>query len=113
MNFRKERMGEELRTNISRMIREELELKNMLATVTEVVVAGDLSEARVRVSVLPDEEGPEAIRILSKFAGRFQGMLVRQMNIKPIPRIAFELDLGPARAALIEKKLMGSDTSGE
>jgi ribosome-binding factor A len=113
MNFRKERMGEELRTNLARMIREELELKNMLATVTEVVVAGDLSEARVRVSVLPDEEGPEAIRILSKFAGRFQGMLVRQMNIKPIPRIAFELDLGPQRAALIEKKLMGGDTSGE
>ncbi|MSR73810.1 MAG: ribosome-binding factor A [Candidatus Pacebacteria bacterium] len=111
MNFRKERMGEEVRTNLARMIREELELKDMLATITEVVVAGDLSEARVRVSVLPDEQGPEAIRILSKFAGRFQGMLVRQMNIKPIPRIAFELDLGPQRAALIEKKLMGSDTS--
>ena len=106
MNFRKERMGEEVRTNLARMIREELELKDMLATITEVVVAGDLSEARVRVSVLPDEQGPEAIRILSKFAGRFQGMLVRQMNIKPIPHIAFELDLGPQRAALIEKKLM-------
>ena len=106
-------MGEEVRTNLARMIREELELKNMLVTITEVVVAGDLSEARVRVSVLPDEQGPEAIRILSKFAGRFQGMLVRQMNIKPIPRIAFEIDLGPQRAALTEKKLMGGDTSGE
>ncbi len=111
MNFRKERMGEEVRDRLSLMIREQLELKDMLVTITEVVVAGDLSEARVRVSVLPDALGEEAVRILSKFAGRFQGMLVRQMNIKPIPRIAFELDLGPQRAALIEKKLMGSDTS--
>src|SRR3989344_7727280 len=109
MNFRKERMGEEVRTHLARMIREELELKGMLVTVTEVVVAGDLSEARVRVSVLPDEQASEAIRILSKFAGRFQGMLIRSMNVKPIPRIAFELDLGPARAALIEKKLMRGD----
>jgi len=111
MNFRKERMGEEIRDRLSLMIREQLELQGMLVTITEVVVAGDLSEARVRISVLPDALGDEAVRILSKFAGRFQGMLVRQMNVKPIPRIAFELDLGPQRAALIEKKLMGGNTS--
>ena len=110
MNFRKERMGEEVRDRLSQMIREELELKDMLVTITEVVVAGDLSEARVRVSVLPDDKADEAVRILSRFAGRFQGMLVRQMNIKPIPRIAFEIDLCPQRAAVIEKKLMGGDT---
>ena len=109
MNYRKERLGEEVRTHLARMSHEELELKGMLVTLTEVIVAGDLSEARVRVSVLPDEQGPEAVRILSKFAGRFQGMLVRTMNVKPIPRIAFELDLGPQRAATIEKKLMGSE----
>lgn len=100
-------MGEEIRTNLARMIREELELKDMLVTVTEVVVTGDLSEARVRVSVLPDEEGGEALRILRKFAGRFQGMLLRQMNVKPLPRIAFELDRGPQKAAEVEKMLLG------
>jgi ribosome-binding factor A len=93
------------------MIREDLELKDMLATITEVAVTPDLLEARVGVSVIPDEKGEEAVRILSKFAGRFQGLLIRAMNVKPIPRIRFELDQGPSRAAVIEKKLMGEDTS--
>ena len=107
MNYRKERMGEELRTNLSRMMREELELKNMLVTITDVVVTGDLSEARVRISVLPDNQAEEALRILRKFAGRFQGMLLRAMNVQPLPRIAFEIDFGPQKAADIETMLLG------
>ena len=100
-------MGEEIRANLSRMMREELELKDMLVTITDVVVTGDLSEARVRDSVLPDDKGKEAIRILAKFAGRFQGMLLRKMNVKPLPRIAFEIDHGPQKAAEVEKMLLG------
>ncbi len=107
MNYRKERMGEEIRNHLSRMMREELELKDMLVTIIDVVVTGDLSEARVRVSVLPDNKGDEALRILRAFVGRFQGMLLRTMNVKPLPRIAFELDLGPQKAAEVEKMLLG------
>ncbi|PIR89203.1 MAG: hypothetical protein COU07_02325 [Candidatus Harrisonbacteria bacterium CG10_big_fil_rev_8_21_14_0_10_40_38] len=104
--FRSERVSSLLRERLGMMIEREVEISGAIITITTVQVSSDLSDATVNVSVFPTDRGPEALKILEKRAGSFQYMLIRDMNIKPLPRITFALDLGNDKAARIEKRLM-------
>jgi ribosome-binding factor A len=44
--------------------------------------------------------------ILKKKQGKLQFILSRKMNIRPMPRINFELDFGLEKAAAVEKALL-------
>lgn len=113
MNHRKERMESLLCGEIARMLREELEFKDMLVTVTGVESDGDLDEAKVKISVLPSNRAEDALNIARPFARHFHGMLVRKLNLRPIPRLRFEIDHGPEKAAEVEKVFLESDTVAE
>lgn len=108
MNFRSERVGKLIREELSKMILREVEL-SALATITEVEVDKKLDGARVKVSVIPAKEEKNVIDELAKKAGYFQHLLLKKINIKPMPRIFFEIDHGFENAALVEK-LLGQDT---
>jgi ribosome-binding factor A len=108
MNFRSERVGKLIREELSKMILREVELP-ALATITEVLVDKKLDGARVEVSVIPSAEGENVLKILNAEAGHFQYMLLRKINIKPMPRIFFDLDRGLENAARVEKLLKEED----
>jgi ribosome-binding factor A len=108
MNFRSERVGKLIREELSKMILREVEL-SALATITEVEVDKKLEGARVKVSVIPAKAEKEVIEELAKRAGYLQHLLLKKINIKPMPRIVFEIDHGFENAAIVEK-LLGQDT---
>ncbi len=108
MNFRSERVGKLIREELSKMILREVEL-SALATITEVEVDKKLEGARVKVSVLPAKEEKNVIDELAKKAGYLQHLLLKKINIKPMPRIFFEIDHGFENAAKVEK-LLEQDT---
>ena len=64
----------------------------------------------MNVSVIPSEKSTEVLESLSAKAGGFQHALIREMNVRPVPRISFEIDRGPEKAAIIEKLLIESDS---
>ncbi len=107
--YRSERVQSLIRERLSWLILREIEIPGALLTITEVEVSKKLEHARVRVSVLPSEKAPEALRELTRRAGELQFMLSREMNIKPMPRIAFEIDHGLENAAKVEKALLGEN----
>ena len=111
--FRKERMSSLIREELAMLIARELEFKGMFVTLTDVVVDADLDHAKARLSVMPADRAGDALAIARAFERRFHGELVRKLAIRPIPYIRFEIDHGLEKAADIEKRLMGSDTSGE
>ncbi len=104
-SFRPERVGKLIREELSKVIERELEFKS-LVTVTEVRVDGKLEHAKVLVSVLPTSGEADALRELGASAGRLQHLLMKKVNIKPMPRIFFEIDKGPENAAAVEKALL-------
>lgn len=104
--YRSERVGKLFREELSKIIERELEF-NGLVTVTEVDVDKKMDRARVLVSVIPPSGEADALRTLANAAGRLQHLLVRKVNIKPMPRIYFEIDKGPENAAAVEKALLG------
>jgi len=108
---RAERVSSLIREKLSWIIVKEVEVPGALITITDVDIDKKLGRAIVKFSVLPSEKTPEVLKVLSERAGRFRFMLLRQINIKPMPRIIFEIDRGPEKAANIEKKLLEDNNS--
>lgn len=76
------------------------------ATVTRVKVSGDLRHARVYVSVLGDQQQQEAsLEGLKSAAPHLKTELGRQVRLKYVPELTFEIDHGPETAERIEELL--------
>jgi ribosome-binding factor A len=107
MNFRTERVSKLIREELAKIIAREIELPGVLATITEVDIARKMEDAKVNLSVIPGEKAETVLKELNKRAGYLQHLLLKKINIKPMPRIAFVIDHGYENAAKVEKDLMG------
>ncbi len=106
MDYRNERMGNLVREELSKIIARELEFENALVTITEVEVDKKIETAKVMISVIPSEKAKEVFKILDAARNNLQTILFKKLNLKPVPRIQFEIDRGPENAANIEKALL-------
>lgn len=76
------------------------------ATVTAVRISADLQHGRVFVSVLgTDEEQADTMAGLKSAAPYLRGELGRQMRMKYLPELVFELDTGAQEAERLESLL--------
>ncbi|HUZ92617.1 MAG TPA: ribosome-binding factor A [Candidatus Paceibacterota bacterium] len=107
MKHRSLRVSKLIREELAKIILREFEFPGALVTITEVEVADKLESAKVLVSVIPSKSAVGVMRKLGASAGELQHLLLKKVNIKPMPRIVFELDHGPENAAVVEKKLLG------
>lgn len=105
--FRSQRVSKLIREQLGEIIVRELDFAGALATITDVEVDKKLEHARVKVSVIPSDKGVKVFEVLDREAGRLQHLLLKKINIKPMPRIAFVIDRGYENAAQVEKQLMG------
>ncbi len=106
MNRRPLRVSKLIKEELSKIILRELEFPGTLATITEVEVNKKLDTAKVLVSVIPSSLAANLVSRLAAGAGELQHLLLKKLNIKPMPRIYFELDRGPENAAIVEKRLL-------
>ena len=75
-------------------------------TVTAVRISQDLRHARVFVSVLgTDDEQKETMKGLKSATPHLRGELGRQMRMKYLPELTFELDHGVEVAERVESLL--------
>ena len=108
-SFRREKVSSLIQEELNNLLIREIEFKDALVTLTGVDVSSDLEVARVRFSVIPSEKSGYVLKILEKFKGRLQNWLLKKINIKPMPRLMFEIDYGIANAAKVEKLLIDED----
>lgn len=103
---RTERLSSLLREELAFMFARDIELPGFFVTVTDVLVSDDHSHAVVRVSFLPSEGALKAFKQLEKELPRFEHVLWRKLNIRPMPHLSLEVDHGPENAARVEKALL-------
>jgi ribosome-binding factor A len=96
MGRRPERLAEEIREEIARMIASELKDPRLgFVTVTRVELAHDLRHARVHVGVLgSDAERERSLAALRSAAGFVRGELGRRLRIHHSPEVDFRYDKG-------------------
>ena len=106
MYQRHQRVESLIREELDKLILKELEFPGALVTVTGVDIQKDLDYAIINVSVIPNENEAEVLKVLDKSRKHLQHLLLRKINIKPMPEIRFKIDIGLERAAEVEKALL-------
>jgi ribosome-binding factor A len=104
---RPEQMAETLRQVVTDSLAREIRDPRVgFVTVTAVLVSGDLSHARVFVSV-PGEDADKsrAIEGLQSAAGFLRSRAARALTTRTVPELHFELDRGLEHAARINELL--------
>lgn len=95
-NYRGGRINEEVRKEISVIIRDEIKDPRMTAmvSITSVKVSKDLKYAKVFVSVFGknEEEKNETFAALKSASGYVRREVGQRMNLRNTPQILFELD---------------------
>jgi ribosome-binding factor A len=106
MKYRPLRVANLIQEELSKTILKELEFEGALPTITEVDIGDKLETAKVKVSVIPSSQNKAVLEKLNQARGRLQHLLMKKINIKPMPKIRFEIDRGPENAARVEKILL-------
>ena len=103
MSQRTERVQKVARQVLGEAIHELKDPRVGFATVTAVRVTPDLRQARVYVSVLGSEEERFAtMKGLQSARSHLRSELGRQMRMKYLPELTFELDTQPEEAEHLE-----------
>ena len=93
-----------LEYEVSEAIREECELPlGSIATVTSADVSPDVAHATIHVSVLPEDQAEEAMKILINNVYGIQQRINGRLHLKKVPKIRFMPDHSLAHAAHIEE----------
>jgi ribosome-binding factor A len=122
MSHRPQQVANLIKEELSKIILHEIEFPDLLVTLTDVKVDSKLEEAIVSFSVLsmcgecPMAGGCHgidssksfeiALKILNKNRSHLQYLLMKKINIKPMPKISFKIDRGLEKAAEVEKLLL-------
>lgn len=114
--YRLDRISEEIRKEVSSIIRNNVKDPRIsdMATIVKVVTSSDLSTAKLYVSVLgSDEERESSILGLKKAAGYIRKELGKRLDIRHIPDLVFILDKSIDYSIEIAKKLEEISKAGE
>lgn len=116
MSRRTDRLGEQFREEISKLIQKGLKDPRVstLASITRVDITDDLSYAKALVSVMgSDKEKRDTIVGLNNSAGFIRGVLGKALKIFKIPELKFVIDENLEHAMKIEGILAELKQKGE
>lgn len=111
------RINAQLQRELSELIRTELtDPRTNGLTITDVVVARDVRNAKVSVSQLgTDDELKQAVKALNGAAGRLRHLLVDRLRIRHVPTLHFSADMAlrdADRVGSLIRKAMADDALG-
>lgn len=115
MGRRTDRLGEQFRQEISKLLQTEIKDPRIgFVTLSRVDVADDLSQARVWTSVMgSDKEKKDSLIGLNQSASYIRKLLFRSMKIRKLPRFEFVLDENLDHSFRIQEMLHDLNESGE
>ena len=88
------RVAEELKKELSQILQQEFKDPGIgFLTITGVEITGDLSEAKVYLSVLGSEEQKvTTLRALARGKGFLRSEIGKRMRLRIVPELMFKLD---------------------
>lgn len=112
---RVERISEEVRRELDRIIRDDLNDPRIGGTwsIVRCEVTRDLRYCRVRVSVLEEDRRAELMAALKKAAGFIRRELGRKVDLRYTPELIFEEDHNIAYADKINRILKEQNIHGD
>ena len=106
MPRRIEQLNELLQREIGAIIARDVEFpKGTMVTILSVRTSGDLKNARLTVSIFPDNKRGDILRILRKQSRSIEMLLQEHIPIHHIPSLTWSVDVTEEKAQEVEKLL--------
>ena len=102
MSIRIQRINELLKEEVSQVLLKEMNFSNCLVTITEVDASSNLSNAKVKISVLPQSKTDVILKKLNKNIYQIQQKINRKLNMRPVPKLIFIVDKVSQQAQRVE-----------
>ncbi len=77
--------------------------EGVLVTLTRVETPPNLNQAKVYISVMPEEHSPSVLAILEKMVYFLQQTLNKRLKMRPIPKIEFVEEKATREAGRVEE----------
>jgi ribosome-binding factor A len=99
-------VNELLKRELADSLLDELDLpEGEFVTVTRVEATGNLQQAKVYISVMPEEQVQGILEFLERHVYQIQQKLNKRLNMRPVPRIQFVQEKKSGEAQNIEALL--------
>lgn len=106
MTERIPQVNELLQQELGAILLRELDVpEGVIVTLTRVDAAPNLQQAKVYISVMPEENGSFVLTLLKKEVYEIQQLLNKRLNMRPVPRIEWFLEEKTKEAQEIEELL--------
>ena len=87
------RVNELLRQELGIILLREFDTPdNVIITLTRADASDNLQQAKIYISVMPEERGEEILRLLKHDVYETQQALNKRLNMRPVPRIEWLLE---------------------
>ena len=105
--YRMNKVDEELKEQISKIINQELSDPNLtgMISVSKVKTTPDFRYARVFVTMIGCKSQKENLAILKKSSGYIRTLIAKRVNLRITPELVFEFDESIEYGAKIDKIL--------
>ncbi len=101
------KVNEQLRKLLGEIMERELSLKpGVIITIPKVDTSKDLRYTRMFISVFPERETNYVVETLKKELSGIQKKLYAKLYMRPMPKLAFEIDTTAQEADKVEKILL-------
>lgn len=115
---REDRVGAEMRRELSQMIRDEIKDPRLgMVTVQEVRVTRDLSHAKVFFTVMDKDQAKQSGKVLARAAGFLRRRLGDELTLRTIPELHFvydtSLEEGIRLSSLIDQAMASNKPEGD
>lgn len=106
MPKRIQRVNQLIKKEISQLLLKEVGFpKNILVTVTRAETSANLIQAKIYISVMPENQSKRVLGILNYQIYNLQQRLNKRLKMRPIPKIEFVEEKKTKEAGKIEKLL--------
>lgn len=106
MSERLVKVNELIKQLVGELILREVDFgKEILVTISKVETSPDLRYSKILITVFPEGKEKDALAALSRDIFGLQRALNKKLNMRPIPKIRFDVDKIEQRAARIESLL--------
>lgn len=101
-----EKLNEVLKELLAQIVLREVELpRGVLATITRVETTRDLSQAKVFVSVFPENQTKPALAILVRCGYNLHQILNKKLRLRKVPKLRFLQDTQVIRELRLDELL--------
>ncbi len=112
--WRIEKVNAFIKKELGAIILKEVDIfPDILLTITRVESSSNLIEAKVHLSILPEDKAQEVIDLLKRKIYFIQQVLNKKLQIRPVPKIVFIKESKTAEASRIEELLREIDKEKE